>query len=404
MEKVVTINLNGNAYQLDETAYAALRAYLDQANARLADNPDRAEIVTDLEQAIAEKCARFLGPHKTVVTAAEMDQIVKEMGPVEGAAGQPAGAGAGGTSGTAASSSTSGRTGPKRLYRIREGAMLMGVCNGLAAYAHVDVVFVRIAFVVATVVTFGWGMLGYWLLTFIIPEARTADEHAAAHGQAPFNAQDVIDEARRAADTLKAQASSTRQEWRRQAREQRRQWRTQARAWRQQWRSAAWTGRPFTPGVPPMPGMPVPPVVYPPPMWSGPLLPIFGLVSFAFFLAMVLGIISIVSTGALWGWPLPDGMPIWAGVLVLVLVVNVIASPFRAARRAYRYGWGWHYAWFAMWDGLIGMAVIGVGVWLLFHNLPPTHNFHEFVQNLPEAIRGAGHEVASWFRSVADKF
>jgi phage shock protein PspC (stress-responsive transcriptional regulator) len=402
MEKVVTINLNGNAYQLDETAFAALRAYLDQANARLADNPDRAEIVTDLEQAIAEKCARFLGPHKTVVTAAEMDQIVKEMGPVEGAGNHAAGTGP--SPAGAASAPASDRTGPKRLYRIREGAMLMGVCNGLAAYAHIDVVVVRIAFVVAAVVTFGWGMLGYWLLTLVIPEARTADEHAAAHGQPPFNAQDVVDEARRAADTLRAQASSTRQEWKRQAREQRRQWRSQARAWRQQWRGAAWAGRPFAPGVPPMPGVFVPPVMYPPPMWSAPLLPLFGIIGFGCFVALVLGVISLVSTGALWGWPLPDGMPLWAGVLVFVVLVNVVASPFRAARRAHRYGWGWHYAWFAMWDGLIGMAVIALGVWLLFHNMPPTHNFHEFVQNVPEAIRGAGHEVASWLRRVADKF
>ena len=40
MQKVITINLNGNAYQLDETGYEALRAYLDQAGARLAGNPD----------------------------------------------------------------------------------------------------------------------------------------------------------------------------------------------------------------------------------------------------------------------------------------------------------------------------------------------------------------------------
>ena len=46
------------------------------------DNPDRAEIIADLEQAIADKCRRFLGPHKTVVTAAEVEQIIREMGPV----------------------------------------------------------------------------------------------------------------------------------------------------------------------------------------------------------------------------------------------------------------------------------------------------------------------------------
>ncbi len=42
MQKVITINLNGNAYQLDETGYDALRAYLDHADAQLGANPDKA--------------------------------------------------------------------------------------------------------------------------------------------------------------------------------------------------------------------------------------------------------------------------------------------------------------------------------------------------------------------------
>ena len=31
MQKVISINLNGNAYQLDESGYDALRAYLARA-------------------------------------------------------------------------------------------------------------------------------------------------------------------------------------------------------------------------------------------------------------------------------------------------------------------------------------------------------------------------------------
>src|SRR4030095_4052904 len=81
MQKVISINLNGNAYQLDERGYEVLLAYLEHAGRQLAGNPDRAEIVADLEQAIADKCVRVLGAHKSVVTAAEVDQIIKEMGP-----------------------------------------------------------------------------------------------------------------------------------------------------------------------------------------------------------------------------------------------------------------------------------------------------------------------------------
>ena len=45
MQKVVTINLNGNAYQIEEGGYGALMAYLEGADRSLKDNPDRTEIV-----------------------------------------------------------------------------------------------------------------------------------------------------------------------------------------------------------------------------------------------------------------------------------------------------------------------------------------------------------------------
>ena len=95
MRKVTTINLNHNAYQIDEDGYESLRAYLDNAARALATNPDRDEILADLEQAIADKCRLVLGPHKTVVSAAEIERILKEMGPVTGGTEEAAAAGSG---------------------------------------------------------------------------------------------------------------------------------------------------------------------------------------------------------------------------------------------------------------------------------------------------------------------
>ena len=39
MQKVITINLNGNAYQLDEGGYDTVRAYLPRAEQALSQNP-----------------------------------------------------------------------------------------------------------------------------------------------------------------------------------------------------------------------------------------------------------------------------------------------------------------------------------------------------------------------------
>ena len=108
MRTVITISLNGNAYQLDAGGYEALRAYLQVAEQRLAGNPDQLEILADLEQAIADKCRRYLGPHKNVVNSEEVAEVLREMGPVDGDA-EASQAAASGTAG--ASGGASGATG-----------------------------------------------------------------------------------------------------------------------------------------------------------------------------------------------------------------------------------------------------------------------------------------------------
>ena len=52
MQRVVSINLNGNAYQLEENGYNALFAYLDAIEAHLKDDPNRAQLLADLEEKV----------------------------------------------------------------------------------------------------------------------------------------------------------------------------------------------------------------------------------------------------------------------------------------------------------------------------------------------------------------
>jgi phage shock protein C len=65
---------------------------------------------------------------------------------------------------------------PRRLHRIREGQKLFGVCTGLAAYAEIDVDWVRTLFIFATIVTAGLFLLVYVALAFILPVAATAKD------------------------------------------------------------------------------------------------------------------------------------------------------------------------------------------------------------------------------------
>ena len=176
MNKVITINLNGHACQLEEEAYERLRAYLESAARQLAGNPDRAEILHDIEQSIADKCRAALGSFRTVVLLPAIEAILAEMGPVvdgtgsapggeaTAAAGRESAAGAG--PGPASAPAGSAGTPVRRLYRVQEGAMLGGVCNGLAAFLGLPVVIIRMLFAGLILL---WGLGLFVLLLALHP-------------------------------------------------------------------------------------------------------------------------------------------------------------------------------------------------------------------------------------------
>ena len=353
MQKVISINLNGNAYHLEERGYEVLSAYLAGAAQQLEGNPDRAEIMADLEQAIADKCQRYLTAQKSVVTVEEVDRIVAEMGPVDAATGDPETEEAAGTTNAQSKKNAA----PKRLYRIMDGAMIGGVCTGLAAYFQVDATIVRIAFVVAALLTKGFAIGAYIILMFVIPEAKTPEARAAATG-APLNARDIVERA-------KQQYAEGKKEWRRQWREQRRQWQ------RHGWTAAAQP-------------------VYPP-MWAVALLPVFTLAHLALFLLMVAAMISLVNTGSVLDWDLPPDVPLWAAVLILLVGYQIAVGPIRAVHH-----WatvprpGAQPAWFVFWNGVAWLMGVAFLVWVASNNLP---EIREFLQHLPELLRDFGDAV-----------
>lgn len=216
MNKVTTINLNGNAYQLEEPGYEKLTAYLSGAKARLAGNPDQDEIVSDLEQAIADKLRRFLSGHKSVITAEEVATVIEEMGPV----------GVETPDGAPAAPKTKA---PKRIYRIKEGAMIGGVANGLAAYLDIDVTIVRIVFLVLGLFTSGVFIFAYLVAWIIIPPAVTDADFAALSGSA-FTAEELINRAK----SEYARLDGTRAEWKREWKQWRKRMKQERRAYHAQ--------------------------------------------------------------------------------------------------------------------------------------------------------------------------
>ena len=339
MNRVISINLNGNAYQVDESGFNVLRQYLDAAAVSLKDNPDRAEVMADLEQAVADKCQKYLSAHKTVVSADEIAKIIAEMGPVDGEAGAP-------TEDKSKREEKPG-DGTRRLYQIREGAMISGVCKGIAAYLNIDVTIVRVVFLILTFVTKGLWLAVYGVLMFVIPHATTSEERAAAHGK-PFSAQDLIDG----------------KEWKQ-------QWREQRRAWRRKWRvESPWWGRNVQNSA-----------SYGSRIFATAMFPIFTIVNLGVIAVAMYAMFFLMRRGPFPNWGLSLG--VWE-LLLIAFVLGIITAPMRAARRAsyYAAGFGSNPAW-AMWGGVFSLVWIAVGAWFAYQYIP---QFQYIVNNLPEMM------------------
>jgi len=359
MNKVITINLNGNAYQIDEAGYEKLQNYLAGAERQLATNPDRAEIIGDFEQAIADKCLKFINANKNVVSENEIDQIIREMGPVQGEASA-----ASETPNTANASQAPKSDAPKRLYQIQDGAMISGLCNGIAAYLNWNVIAVRALFIAFAIFTQGFGILVYIALMLYIPYATTSEEEAAAYGL-PFNAQEVLNRA-----TKNYQTFRNGREWRHWKREFRRQnafLRHEFRRQRDHWFSHRRWGA--TSGAVPMP-----------PTAALIVRPFFGVVLLGLALLFAASCYSLVTTGAIFGHALAWQAPIWMELLALFVLYKVVASPFAAAHRGVNYG----FSMWSVWGGMIETAIVLALGWWAYTNVPQVH---EFIDHLPQLIQ-----------------
>jgi phage shock protein PspC (stress-responsive transcriptional regulator) len=372
MRRVATVSLNGNAYLLEEEACSALSSYLDAAARALADDPDKSEIVADLEQAIADKCQRFLGAHKSVLTRAEIDQVIA-AGPSQSTA-----SGAASDASTNAGATAQGATGnaPRRLYLIREGAMIGGLCNGIAAYFDIDVTVVRVVSVLLAFLTGGIAGLIYIVLIFVVPYASTYEERATAHGL-PFNAQLLVERAKQKYHQFaQGQWQHASAEWRRGRRHARAEWRAAKRQARHEWRAA------FEGAAPP-----THPAHYGAHVVGRMVAIVIGFASALFVLVWLAAFLSFLTTGAFFGAALPFEAPFWVIVILLFVAYGMVVGPLRAVRRAADGAVQYPlHPWLVALDGLVMIVVTIVLSYYASHHMP---EIREFFGHLRDALHGA---------------
>lgn len=173
MKKTISINISGVIFHIEEDGYDKLKNYLSTVQQYFSTYEDSQEIVTDIENRIAEKLlSKLKAADKQVVSLDDVNELVAAMGTVADFeaveeeevlvtnGGRHSASSAG--SAQARSSQAGGSTSstfttpppnpgvyqePRRLVRDMRRKTLGGVCAGLAHYFNMDVVWVRLIFV-----------------------------------------------------------------------------------------------------------------------------------------------------------------------------------------------------------------------------------------------------------------
>ena len=183
MNKTININLGGVFFHIDEVAYQKLKGYLDAIRRSLSDDPQgRDEIITDIETRIGELLSDKVKDIRQVINESDIDEVIEVMGRPEDYM----------VDDELFSDDRYGgyqKRKTKKLYRDGSDKFLGGVSSGMAHYLNVDVIWIRLGWLVAAF-GFGFGFIVYPLLWILLPEATTTAEKLEMEGE-PVNISNI---------------------------------------------------------------------------------------------------------------------------------------------------------------------------------------------------------------------
>ncbi len=183
MNKTININLGGVFFHIDEIAYQKLKNYLDAIRRSLSDDPKgRDEIITDIESRIGELLSEKVKDIRQVINEKDIDEVVEIMGKPEDYMVDDEI-----FSDDNYDSYSSKRS--KKLYRDGDDKFLGGVSSGMAHYFNVDVIWIRLAWLIAAF-GFGFGFIVYPILWILLPQANTTAEKLEMEGE-PVNISNI---------------------------------------------------------------------------------------------------------------------------------------------------------------------------------------------------------------------
>ncbi len=175
MNKTININLGGVFFHIDEVAYQKLKNYLNAIRRSLSDDPKgKDEIITDIESRIGELLSDKVKDVRQVINEGDIDEIVEIMGKPEDYMVDD--------DSFSDESYSYRKSKAKKLYRDTNDKFLGGVSSGMSHYLNVDVIWIRLGWLIAAF-GFGFGFIVYPILWILLPQANTTAEKIEMEGE-----------------------------------------------------------------------------------------------------------------------------------------------------------------------------------------------------------------------------
>ncbi|TPG37771.1 PspC domain-containing protein [Flavobacterium pectinovorum] len=175
MNKTVNINLGGMVFHIDEDAYLKLTRYFDAIKRSLNNSSGQDEIIKDIEMRVSELLTEKQKSDKHVVGLKDVDEVIVVMGQPEDYILED--------EERSNQSFNNATRKHKKLYRDKEKGMIGGVATGLGHYFGIDPVWIKINFLIFVFAGFGTGILAYFVLWIVTPEAITTSEKLEMTGE-----------------------------------------------------------------------------------------------------------------------------------------------------------------------------------------------------------------------------
>lgn len=182
MNKTVNINLAGTFFHIDEDAFGKLSRYLDAIKKSLSDPQGKDEIIRDIEARIAELFSEKTENKSQVITLKELDEVIAVMGqPEDYRVDEEMFED---TPPTYTSRRDRSSAAHKQLFRDVDNKFISGVSSGLAHYIGLDAIWVRLLWILLTILSSGTFIIFYILFWILVPAAITTSEKLKMGGQA----------------------------------------------------------------------------------------------------------------------------------------------------------------------------------------------------------------------------